>query len=112
MTALPEAKLAREAEMCYATLALATDYDVWHESEEEVSVEIIVANLLKNVTASQVVLRSLVTDPALSEERRCPCPTALKDATITSPEHIGDEARSRLSAIIGRYLPVTEASIS
>ena len=110
MTVLPEAKLAREAEICYSTLALVTDYDVWHESEDEVTVEMIIANLLKNVAASQKVIRSLVADPALSRERRCPCASALKNAIITSPDRVGDAARKRLSAIAGRYLQGADAS--
>ena len=102
MTALPEARLAREAEMCYATLALVTDYDTWHETEEQVSVELVVQNLLKNVDASQRVIRSLVGEVPL--ERDCGCASTLDNAIITSPELIGSETRARLSALIGRYL--------
>lgn len=102
MTALPEARLAREAEMCYATLALVTDYDTWHETEEQVSVELVVQNLLKNVDTSRRVVRSLVT--GIPSERNCGCASALENAIITSPEMIGNETRARLSALIGRYL--------
>ena len=102
MTALPEARLAREAEMCYATLALVTDYDTWHDTEEEVSVELVVQNLLKNVAASQRAIRSLVTE--IPSERNCGCASALENAIITSPEFIGKETRARLSALIGRYM--------
>jgi len=102
MTALPEARLAREAEMCYATLALVTDYDTWHETEEQVSVELVVQNLLKNVDASRRVVRSLVT--GIPSDRNCGCASALENAIITSPELIGNETRARLSALIGRYL--------
>ena len=102
MTALPEARLAREAEMCYATLALVTDYDTWHETEEQVSVELVVQNLLKNVDASRRVVRSLV--PEVPSERNCGCASALENAIITSPELIGNETRARLSALIGRYM--------
>ncbi len=102
MTALPEARLAREAEMCYATLALVTDYDTWHATEEEVSVELVVGNLLKNVDASRRVVRSLV--PGIPSERDCGCASALENAIITSPELIGKETRARLSVLIGRYL--------
>ncbi len=102
MTALPEARLAREAEMCYATLALVTDYDTWHETEEQVSVELVVQNLLKNVDASRRVVRSLV--PEVPSERSCGCASALENAIITSPELIGNETRARLSALIGRYV--------
>ena len=107
MTALPEAKLAREAEICYATLALVTDYDCWHQSEEEVSVELVVANLAKSVVASQRVLRDLVAAIPLS--RDCRCGSALEKAIITSAERIDENTRSRLSAIIGKYLEVAEA---
>ena len=102
MTALPEARLAREAETCYTTLALVTDYDTWHATEEEVSVELVVQNLLKNVEASRRVIRSLVTE--IPSERNCGCASALENAIITSPELIGKETRARLSALTGRYL--------
>ncbi len=102
MTALPEAKLAREAEMCYATLACVTDYDVWNDTAGHVSVEMIVANLQKNVAIAQGVLRALM--PHLTDDRRCGCATALENAIITAPEHISPEARQRLDAIIGKYI--------
>ena len=102
MTALPEAKLAREAEICYAMLACATDYDVWHESESSVSVEMVVANLLKNVANSQEALRNLV--PMLPSERHCDCAHALQNAIITARDRITPEAKRRLAAIIGKYM--------
>ena len=102
MTAMPEAKLAREAEMCYATLASVTDYDVWHQSEAEVSVELVVANLMKNVALSQDIIRSVA--PKLDSERTCSCGDALRDAIITAHNQIDDEARERLGPIIGRYV--------
>ncbi len=108
MTAQPEAKLAREAEICYATLALVTDYDVWHESEEDVSVELIVANLMKNVEVAQSVLGDLVA--RVPGGRDCPCATALENAIITSPDRIGKQTRTRLSAIIGNYLDDSESA--
>ncbi len=103
MTALPEAKLAREAELCYATLALSTDYDVWHESEQPVTVAMVVANLLKNVETSKQVVRRTVD--ALPIERSCPCPTALRDAIITQRDRIPDDTRQRLDLLVGKYLP-------
>ena len=109
MTALPEAKLAREAEICYATLALVTDYDCWHQSEDEVSVALVVANSIKNVAASQRVLRALV--PAIPPTRGCACGSALDGAVITGPELISEDTRSRLSPIIGKYLGVTKAGV-
>ncbi len=102
MTALPEAKLAREAEICYATLALVTDYDVWHQSEAEVSVDLVVANLMKNVETTQSILPDL--SARIYESSVCNCQSALERAIITSRDLIPDEAKSRLSAIIGRYL--------
>ena len=102
MTALPEAKLAREAEICYATLALVTDFDVWHQSEAEVSVDLVVANLMKNVETTQSLLPDLSSRS--SDSRGCNCPSALERAIITSRDLITDEAKSRLSAIIARYL--------
>ena len=102
MTALPEAKLAREAEICYATLALVTDFDVWNQSEAEVSVDLVVANLMKNVATTQTLLPDLSSRS--SDSRGCNCPSALERAIITSRDLITDEAKSRLSAIIARYL--------
>ena len=102
MTALPEAKLAREAEMCYGTLACVTDYDVWHSTEEQVTVELVVANLMKNVAASQEALRRLL--PTITAERPCDCGTALRDAVITARDAIPAEARQKLHPIIGKYI--------
>ncbi len=101
MTALPEAKLAREAEMCYATLAWITDYDVWRANTEEVSVEAVVQNLMKNVETSRKLLTLLA--PALSGTRDCSCNSTLKDAIITSPEHIPGDLKKKLAPIIGKY---------
>ena len=102
MTALPEARLAREAELCYATMAMVTDYDCWHESEEEVSVEMIIANLGRNAEVSQEVMRRLAG--ALGGERGCGCGCSLETAIVTGREHIGDETKARLAAIIGKYV--------
>ena len=102
MTALPEAKLAREAEICYSMLACATDYDVWHETEEEVSIEMVIANVQRNVATSQQVLQRVI--PHLHYERECVCASALRTSIITAPEHIGQEAKERLAPIIGKYV--------
>lgn len=102
MTALPEAKLAREAELPYATIALATDYDCWHQSEAEVSVEAVVAVLTENVRKAQSMLAALtkyVPDPAVS-----PAANALRHAFLTSREHISPEARKKLAPLAARYL--------
>jgi 5'-methylthioadenosine phosphorylase len=103
MTNLPEAKLAREAELCYATLALATDYDVWHETHDAVSVEAVIANLLKNVVTAKEVLRRLI--PAVGPPRTCPCPALLKNAIITSPTVFPAKTRKTLDLLIGKYFP-------
>jgi 5'-methylthioadenosine phosphorylase len=103
MTNLPEAKLAREAELPYATLAMATDYDCWHEAEAHVTVENVIAVLSRNVGVARQALHALLTrlpDPAQS-----PASSALAGAIITAPEYISAETRRRLAPLIGRYLP-------
>ena len=102
MTALPEAKLAREAEMCYATMAWITDYDCWHESEETVTVEMVVQNLLQNVAHSKEMLRRVI--PQLGPSETCSCNVALKDAIITDPRGISEETKHKLAPIVGRYI--------
>ena len=102
MTALPEAKLAREAELCFTVLACATDYDVWHEEEADVSVETVVANLQQNVATSREVLRQVI--PRLGSQRRCECATALENAVITAPESIPAGVRERLGLLLGQKL--------
>jgi 5'-methylthioadenosine phosphorylase len=109
MTNMPEAKLAREAELCYATLALATDYDVWHETHEAVTVEAVVKNLLQNVATAKEVLRRAI--PTVSLPRGCPCPSLLRDAIITNPQAIPPAARRRLGLLIDKYsVPAQPAS--
>jgi len=98
MTSLQEAKLAREAEICYATIALVTDYDCWHASEEQVSVEQILANLRLNAETASGLLREAIG--ALPEERTCSCGTALRAAVITEPASIPEEARRRLAVLL------------
>lgn len=102
MTAIPEAKLAREAEICYATVALVTDYDVWHEAEEAVTVEIVVRNLRRNVATAKAVLTAVL--PRIAAERDCLCATALKDAIITQRESITSEVRQTLGLLVNRYV--------
>ena len=102
MTALPEAKLAREAEICYATMAWVTAYDCWRQGGETVTVEMIIGNLLKNVAASKDLLRNLI--PRLNGPRECPCATALKDAIITPQDRVPAELKRKLAPIAGRYL--------
>ena len=102
MTALPEAKLAREAEMCYGTMAWVTDYDCWHPDHDAVSVEMVVENLIANVANSRVILRHIM--PALAALGPCECQSALANAIITNRSHISDEARRRLGPIAGAHL--------
>ena len=102
MTALPEAKLAREAEMCYAILACATDYDCWHPSHESVSVEMVVNNLLNNVAVSQQIVKDLIG--RIPDHRECNCQDALKNAIITSKEYISPRLKKELNPLIGKYL--------
>ena len=103
MTNLQEAKLAREAEICYSTLALVTDYDCWHEGHDAVTVEMVIATLQQNAVTAQRVVRDAVA--RLPVERDCECATALGSAIITRPELIPAAVRRDLAPIIGRYLP-------
>lgn len=102
MTNLTEAKLAREAELCYATLALVTDYDAWRESEEGVSVESVVAILGQNAAAARRTMSEAVgrVDP----DRSCGCRQALATALLTDRGAVSGEAKSRLRPIVGKYL--------
>jgi 5'-methylthioadenosine phosphorylase len=102
MTVVPEAKLAREAEICYATLAFATDYDVWHESEEPVTVELVVQNLFRNVATARQILRSAVGRSR--RERHCGCERALESAIITQRDAIPAEVKAKLAPLIGKYV--------
>lgn len=102
MTGLPEAKLAREAEICYATLACVTDYDCWHQSSESVTVELVVQNLRRNVETSQEVLRRVI--PRLNGQRACPCASALKDAILTPAHQVSEATKRKLAPLVGRYL--------
>nr|MDQ5838591.1 S-methyl-5'-thioadenosine phosphorylase [Acidobacteriota bacterium] len=102
MTNLQEAKLAREAEICYATLALVTDYDCWHEDHDAVSVETVVENLNKNVRNAQAIMREAVRRLAQSE-RACACGSALRNAIFTPPDLWPEATTKRLEAIIKKY---------
>jgi len=98
MTALPEAKLAREAQICYATLALVTDYDCWHETEETVSIDIVIANMRKNVAASEKLLKTVVS--SIPNQRDCICSQSLHNAIITDLAQVPEETKRRLSVIM------------
>ena len=102
MTALPEAKLAREAEICYASIACVSDYDCWREAHESVTVEIIVDILRKNADNAKKIIRLAVG--RIPERRDCPCASALKAAIITAPEMIPAEQKEKLNLLIGKYL--------
>ena len=102
MTNLQEAKLAREAEICYATLALVTDYDCWHPDHDHVTVEMIVGNLIRNAETAQAVVRAVVE--RLPVERTCECASALASAIITRPEAIPPATREQLAPLVSRYL--------
>jgi 5'-methylthioadenosine phosphorylase len=105
MTALPEAKLAREAELCYAMVACATDYDSWHESEESVTVEMVIGNLSANVANAQRILRSIAHKiPADRSANTCDCSSALATAIMTDHSKIPAAAKEKYSLLIGKYL--------
>jgi 5'-methylthioadenosine phosphorylase len=103
MTNLQEARLAREAEICYATVAMATDYDCWHESHEDVTVTALLEVMARNVGHARSLIAATV--PRVEPLRTCPCKDALRYAIMTEPSRIPAEARARLGLLIGRYLP-------
>ena len=102
MTNLQEAKLAREAEICYVTIAMVTDYDCWHEEEEPVTVEMLLGYLEKNSGNAQNLIKEVLK--ILSDEFDCPCQHALRDAIITQPDVIPETTKQKLKVIIGKYL--------
>ena len=105
MTALLEAKLAREAELCYAMIACVSDYDCWLESEESVTVQIVVGNLTANVANAQRTLRGIAGKiPADRSANACGCSSSLATAIMTEHSRIPAEARERYSLLIGKYL--------
>ncbi|MEZ5290503.1 MAG: S-methyl-5'-thioadenosine phosphorylase [Vicinamibacterales bacterium] len=106
MTNLQEAKLAREAEICYATMALVTDYDCWHPDHDAVTVEMVIGHLVQNARTAQRVIADTVEQ--LGNERACACKDALAAALITRPDAVPAALRRDLAPLIGRYLPVTD----
>jgi 5'-methylthioadenosine phosphorylase len=102
MTGIPEAKLAREAELPYASMALVTDYDCWHEEEADVTVDDVLAVMAKNVAVARAVLEGVEVWPAPAES---PAASALKQALITDPARVTLQTRERLALLIGKYLP-------
>jgi 5'-methylthioadenosine phosphorylase len=102
MTNLQEAKLAREAEICYSTLAMVTDYDCWHPEHDSVTVDQVIANLGKNAATAKAVLRAAVR--RLPIPRQCECASALAHALLTPPDLVPDVLKRELAPIVGRYL--------
>jgi len=102
MTSLPEAKLCREAEMCYQAVAMVTDYDCWHETEGPVSVDKVIEHLHANTTRAKRILTTLI--PRLDNAPDCPCRHALKSALLTSPDAMPADTKEKLRPILGRYL--------
>lgn len=102
MTNLPEAYLAREAEICYGTLAFPTDYDCWYESEEVVTAQMVVENLKKNIEKAKKIIKLFLKK--IPDERRCSCGKALENSIVTTPENIPNELKEKLKLIIGKYL--------
>ena len=103
MTNLQEAKLAREAEICYATVAMVTDYDCWHSDHAAVTVADIIANLTKNAeNAAKLVAAAVAAMPA---DRNCKCGSALSHARLTDPKTVPAATREKLKLLVGKYLP-------
>lgn len=102
MTNLQEAKLAREAEICYSTLAMATDYDCWHVSEETVTLEMIIGNLSKNAETAKQILKAAI--PKIEQKRSCACTTAVQNAIVTHKDLIPGSTKKKLDIIFGKYL--------
>jgi 5'-methylthioadenosine phosphorylase len=102
MTSLPEAKLCREAELCYQAMAMVTDYDCWHESEAPVTVDMILGHLMANTALAKDILRTLI--PAIPVTRGCSCGQALKSAIVTSLDTVPAKTLESLKVIAGRYL--------
>ncbi|GAI03398.1 unnamed protein product [marine sediment metagenome] len=102
MTNMPEARLAREAEICYVSLAMVTDYDCWHAKEETVSVDLIIQNMRKNIQNARKLIKSAISK--IPQKRDCLCAQALKDAIVTQVKEIPGEVRKNLDIIIGRYI--------
>src|SRR5918994_2103316 len=104
MTNLQEAKLAREAELCYVTVAMVTDYDCWHPGHDAVTVEAVVEYLNKNVRNAQLIMKDAVKRLS-TRTRSCKCSTALKNAIFTAPDLWPAETKEKLKAIVGEYSP-------
>jgi 5'-methylthioadenosine phosphorylase len=104
MTSLPEAKLAREAEICYATIALPTDYDCWYETEETVSVELVVQRLNENIKKAKEIIKNVINKIPI--ERNCICKNAAENAIMTDPKYINKKTFKKLKLFYGKYLKI------
>jgi len=102
MTALPEAKLAREAEICYAIIGCVTDYDSWMERSEPVTIDVVLNTQHQNIDTTKKIIKLAVS--RIPEERNCGCATALEGAIVTNPELIPAEQKKKLNRLIGKYL--------
>ena len=102
MTVLPEAKLAREAEICYASIACVTDYDSWHEEKEPVTVEVILDIMAQNVNTAKQIIRLAAS--RMPEKRECKCASALETALVTVPELVPEQTKKDLALLIGKYI--------
>jgi 5'-methylthioadenosine phosphorylase len=104
MTNMAEARLAREAEICYATLAMVTDYDCWHEGDQvtPVTVDLIIQHVVKNAENAKRIIQHIV--PKIQEARTCACRQTLKDAMITRSSLIPEDTKKKLDIIIGKYV--------
>ena len=104
MTNMSEAKLAREAEICYVTLAAITDFDCWYQSEEQVTLEMVIGNLRKNVECAKSIIKRVIRE--IPSVRSCGCATALQNAIVTDRSMIPQELKKDLQPLIGKYIPV------
>ncbi len=102
MTNLQEAKLSREAEICYSTLAMSTDYDCWHVGEEAVTLEMIISNLNKNAETAKRILKTAI--PRIERKRNCACATAAAHAIVTQKDKIPENTKKKLDVIFGAYI--------
>ena len=102
MTTIPEAKLAREAEICYASVACVTDYDCWHETHEAVTIEMVLATMAKNIDVSKQIIK--IAAGRISDERGCICASALQNSIVTNPKAITPQKKHDLELLIGKYI--------
>ena len=101
MSTVGEAKLAREAEMCYAVICMSTDYDCWHEEEEDVTIDMVIQNMNTNAENARTLIKKLIE--RMGQERTCPCASASRYAVITAPEKRNPDQAVRLKAILPDY---------